>query len=271
MRRLLIRPGAIGDCIVALPALEHLAADYLEVWAPSAIVPLIRFAHRVRSLPSTGIDLVGVGDLKIPDGLKAELESFDSIVSWYGANRPEFRQALQNLGVACEFHPALPPHDYPGHAGDFFARQVGAPLGQQPRIQTPSRSAQRDSVVIHPFSGSPSKNWPEPHFRELASKLTCKVEWTVAPEDEWVGASRFTSLAELAGWIAGARLYIGNDSGIAHLAAATGVPTLALFGPSSPRTWGPRGQDVTILVSQPLARLSVETVLATVNRLLGFR
>ena len=60
MRRLVIRPGAIGDCIVSLPALEFLRTDYLEVWTSSAIVPLVRLASHVRSIASTGLDLAGV-------------------------------------------------------------------------------------------------------------------------------------------------------------------------------------------------------------------
>jgi|ERR1700761_1739673 len=271
MRRLLIRPGAIGDCIAAFPALEHLATDYTELWVPSNVVPLVPFAQRVCSLASTGIDLVGVGDLEMPSQLRAQLESFDSIVSWYGANRPEFRRALLHLGLPCEFHPALPPIVHPEHAIDFFARQAGAPLHQSPRIRIEKRSEPRNSVVIHPFSGSVLKNWPESRYRELASKLKCEVEWTAGPEEKWPDATRFDNLAELAGWIAGARLYIGNDSGVAHLAAATGIPVLVLFGPSPPQVWAPRGPNVTILVSDPLERLSLEIVLQTANRLLGFR
>lgn len=267
MRRLLIRPGAIGDCITALPAMEHLAASYTEVWVPSPVVPLISFAERTRSLASTGINLLGVGDLEMPPALRAELAGFDSIVSWYGANRREFREALGSLGAKCEFHQALPPPDYRGHATDFFARQVGAAAGQQPRIEF-DRSAQRDSVVLHPFSGSGKKNWPEARYRELAGQLACAVEWTVGPEDELPGAKRFDNLRELADWIAGARLYIGNDSGIAHLAAATGVATLVLFGPSSPLIWGPRGRKVTILAANALEHWSVDAVLAAANRLL---
>jgi len=271
MRRLLIRPGAIGDCIVAIPALEYLRTHYTEVWVPSPLVPLIAFADRVRSLASTGIDLVGVGDLEMPEPLKTYLQSFDSVVSWYGSNRPEFRHALTSLGVPCEFHQALPPAGYSGHAVDFFASQVGAPLGQRPRIRMHSASGPRDSIVIHPFSGSIAKTWPASRFRELALKLTCKVEWTAGPEDDWPDATRFANLAELAGWVAGARLYIGNDSGIAHLAAAAGVSTLVLFGPSSPQLWAPRGREVAVLAADPLERLAVEAVLETANRLLGYR
>src|SRR5580698_3897648 len=49
MRRLAIRPGAIGDFIVSLPALECLQTDYYEIWATSANVPLVRFADRARA------------------------------------------------------------------------------------------------------------------------------------------------------------------------------------------------------------------------------
>jgi heptosyltransferase III len=270
MRRLLIRPGAIGDCITAFPALEYLAVEYTEVWIPSAIMPLVGFADRVRPLSSTGIDLVAVGDLKMPEQLASELRSFDSIVSWYGANRQEFRDEMGGLGIPCEFHRALPPGEYRGHAADFFASQVGAPLGLHPRLRMAEHAA-RESVAIHPFSGSAKKNWPLEHFRELAARLSCPVEWTAGPEEELDSAVRFSNLGELAGWIAGARLYIGNDSGIAHLAAAAGVPVLVLFGPSAAEIWAPRGRDVTILAAQPLERLSVETVLRAANRLLDCR
>src|ERR1700751_3091033 len=129
MRRLLIRPGAIGDCILSFPALEYLKSDYTEVWISSAVAPLVRFADAVRPLSSTGIDLVGLRDLEAPARVWNTLRSVDSIVSWYGANREEFRNALSNTGVPCEFHAALPPADYDGHATDFFAEQAGAQAG----------------------------------------------------------------------------------------------------------------------------------------------
>ena len=58
MLRLIIRPGGIGDCILSLPAIEYLRADYTEVWVPSGVVPVIRFA-KARAIASTGIDLLG--------------------------------------------------------------------------------------------------------------------------------------------------------------------------------------------------------------------
>ena len=269
MRRLLIRPGAIGDCILSLPVFQHLRTEYTELWISSPVLPLVDCAGVVRSLASTGLDLVGVGDLQMPAPLKGTLQSFDSIVSWYGANRPPFREALTNLGVPCEFHAALPPPDFSGHVTDFFAQQVGAPLGLVPSIKV-QPSASRGTVVIHPFSGSLRKNWPLASYFELAKCLPLKIEWTCGPEEQLPDAVRFENLGELAAWIASARLYIGNDSGITHLAAAVGVPTIAIFGPSSPDMWAPRGPNVTVLHSNPLNALSVREVLDTANPLLGW-
>jgi ADP-heptose:LPS heptosyltransferase len=50
----------------------------------------------------------------------------------------------------------------------------------------------------------------------------------------------------LAAILSQCHLFIGNDSGITHLAAALGVPTIALFGPTDPYVWGPRGKKVFI-------------------------
>ncbi|MGA8028522.1 MAG: glycosyltransferase family 9 protein, partial [Bryobacteraceae bacterium] len=129
-------------------------------------------------------------------------------------------------------------------------------------------STARESIVIHPFSGGRRKNWPLHLYRELASRLPCEIEWTAGPEEELPTARRFENLADLAAWIAGARLYIGNDSGITHVAAATGVRTLALFGCLSPETWAPRAENVRILRADTLEKLDIETVLSAVNRLL---
>jgi len=267
MRRLLIRPGAIGDCILALPALESLRSDYTEVWISSPLVPLVQFADAVRPIAATGIDLVGVGDLPIDPGLRERLASFDSIVSWYGFARPELRQALELTGAACKFYPALPPADFEGHACNFFLSQVEAPLGIAPRIAI-APSAPRNTVVIHPFSGGKQKNWPLDNFHRLATQLGISVDWTAGPEEELAPAMRFTSLADLASWMSGARLYIGNDSGITHLAAAIGMPVLALFGPTSPERWAPRGSNVHVLQHSPINSLPVSTVTFEIGKLL---
>lgn len=222
--------------------MEFLAADYTEVWVPSVVAPLVRFADKVAPLASTGIGLVGVGDIPTPSQFAEKLRGFDSIVSWYGANSDDFRRAIKRA----EFHRALPPEGDPRHAVDFFAAQVGAPSGLAPRIRG-FESERRNEIIIHPFSGSDKKNWPLERFRELARRLPLPVEWCA--EEKF----RFDDLGELALWLAGARLYIGNDTGVTHLAAALGVQTIAIFTGSDPKRWAPRGENVMVLRSPSVA------------------
>jgi heptosyltransferase III len=264
-RRLVIRPGAIGDFIVSLPAIESLGDAHLEIWTAAAHAPLVRFAACARSIASTGLDLLGITTPE-PRLLDA-LRGFDSIVSWYGSNRPEFRLLVQSLGLPFHFLDALPEAGSARHAVDFYLEQTVALRSQAPastpRIRVPE--CQRAGAIIHPFSGSPRKNWPLERYRELADRLsaTLPVEWCAGPEDHLPGASiRIANLYELACRLAGARVYIGNDSGIAHLAAAVGTTVVALFGPTDPRVWAPRGDDVRVVRAPEMAAIPVAEVLA---------
>lgn len=249
MRRLIIRPGAIGDLIVSLPALECLRTDYLEVWTAAANVPLVRFADRVRAIGDTGLNLLGIGE---PDPALIEtLIGFDSVISWYGSNRPEFKELVRKLGPHFRFFPALPHEGCGMHACDYYLEQVRqistCESDGVPRIDC--QAEREDFAAIHPFSGSPRKNWPLGNFRRLAAGLerTLPVRWCAGPEDPpLAGAVQIPDLYELACWLARARLYIGNDSGITHLAAAVGTPVLAIFGPSDPAVWAPRGKQVRV-------------------------
>ena len=267
IKRLLIRPGAIGDCFLSLPALQFLQADYTEVWVPTSIMPLIQFADRVDSLASTGIDTFGIEGFPVCDKLLARLRSFDEVVTWYGSNRSEFRNCLQAAGVNCIFHSPLPPQGGDLHATDFFAVQVGAPAGLIPQL-TIANHESRHTLVIHPFSGSARKNWPLSLYQQLAAQLPLSVEWLAGPAEELEDAVRFSDLGDLARWLRGAQAYLGNDSGITHIAAALGIPTLALFGPTDPRVWCSRGVHVRHLKHEPLAELSVETVYDLLTKIL---
>jgi heptosyltransferase III len=206
------------------------------VWTTGPNVPLIRFADRVRSISSTGIDF-------FPPRLEA-MEPFDEIVSWYGTNRPEFREAASYYPV--RFLDALP--NTPGvHAIDFYMRQVGGADGAIPRIDVPRED--RRFIAVHPYSGSAKKNWP--YFAELIARLDRPVQVCVGPEQSWRGAVRYDDLYALAKWLAQATLYIGNDSGITHLASAVGIPVIAIFQASDPVMWAPRGRAPTLSLLQP--------------------
>jgi ADP-heptose:LPS heptosyltransferase len=81
------------------------------------------------------------------------------------------------------------------------------------------------------------------------------VYWCAGSDDPPLEGTvvRIEDLYSLARWLARARLYVGNDSGITHLAAAAGAPVLALFGPSDPEIWAPRGPNVRVARWRPPA------------------
>jgi heptosyltransferase-3 len=260
--RLLIRPGAIGDFILSLPALDFLRDDHTEVWTAAPNVPLARFADRARAINSTGLDRLGITDA---DDVIERLRKFDSIHSWYGSNRPEFRALVEFLGLPFTFYDALP--DGAQHASDFYLEQVGATAGRVPHIEC--RFARPSELaILHPFASRPDKRWPLARFEELAALLESErhmsVKWCRGPEEELERAYFVENLYELGAGIATAAVFIGNDSGISHLAAAVGTPVVALFGPTDLRVWAPRGIAETAVRS---IDSSAEEVFQVANRI----
>jgi ADP-heptose:LPS heptosyltransferase len=96
------------------------------------------------------------------------------------------------------------------------------------------------------------------------------VRWCAGPEEDLPGAVRIEDLYELGCWLRRARLYIGNDSGISHLAAAVGTPVVAMFGPTDPAVWAPRGEHVTVIRAPggDLQALGVDEAAAVVHNML---
>jgi ADP-heptose:LPS heptosyltransferase len=121
-------------------------------------------------------------------------------------------------------------------------------------------------IAIHPGSGSLRKCWPEANFLRVCHYLLeaykAKIllvlgaaekhlETELLDETEAIKPiiAKNLPLSHLAAILQMADLYIGNDSGVTHLAAAVGCPTLAVFGPSNPEVWKPLGTSVKVLYS----------------------
>jgi ADP-heptose:LPS heptosyltransferase len=227
--------------------MEALAARsrYTEVWCAEQNVPLTRFADRARSIGSTGLDRIGITHA---EDVIERLRAFDEIISWYGENRPEFRELVADLGLPFRFLRALP--DGGCHAVEFYVAQaasLGAKAFGNPSIACPDVA--RTFAVMHPFASSKAKRAPMEVFQTTAEKLerVMPVRWLCGPEEELSGAVRITDLYELACWLRGARILVGNDSGISHLAAAVGTPVMAFFTSTDPKIWAPRGCAVNVI------------------------
>jgi heptosyltransferase-2 len=139
--------------------------------------------------------------------------------------------------------------------------------------------------ALHPGSGGLKKNWPLEHFLTLAEAMRREragnpvfilgpVEKEVRPEARALIVGRGfpvlenVELPRLAGALSRVAGYIGNDSGVTHLASCLNLPALALFGPTDPRLWGPIGRKTVILeAGSAWQGLSVKAVLEAWRRL----
>jgi ADP-heptose:LPS heptosyltransferase len=181
------------------------------------------------------------------------------------------------------------PEPGEGHASPWLAeaaRDLGAvadplppdlePTPEEREAARPFRSRLPPRfLALHPGSGSTAKNWPADRFAALARGLAPSRPWLLVsgPADEAataaLGAGMEVVLAAglpprgLGALLAYAGLFVGNDSGVSHLAAAFGAPTLALFGPTEPSAWAPVGRRVRVVRSpdRAMAGLREEAVL----------
>jgi heptosyltransferase-3 len=147
------------------------------------------------------------------------------------------------------------------HVSDWLTRSITnlGVVGSTPPA-TPERRAPGE-VILHPGSGSAHKNWSS--WREVIAALRPRrVTVPTGPADEravetllreWptgVAAPeimREQTLEELRDRLVESSLYLGNDSGVSHLAAALGVPSVVVFGPTDPEIWRPVGRHVNVL------------------------
>jgi len=157
------------------------------------------------------------------------------------------------------------------------AAALAAPFaGMMPRLATRAQEASlHGATLIHPGSGSPRKNWPMERFVDLSRNLESlghRVVWIRGPAEMaqpqvWEGERMDQpSLQALAATLAASRLFIGNDSGVSHLAGAVGASTVTLFGPTSGKVWRPDGPLVRTASSatEAIADLPLQSVLAEV-------
>jgi ADP-heptose:LPS heptosyltransferase len=166
-------------------------------------------------------------------------------------------------------------NDADTHVSRFLQRQLnglGYSIGGKPIRLLPNPGEKRavedflkglgifsPPILIHPGSGGRRKVWPLGNWHALImwlrTELSFQVLLSIGPADEYLnkfsrvmreaGVSVVSGLSavRLSALLSFCRLYIGSDSGVSHLAAAVGIPAIAVFGPTDPRVWGPRGTN----------------------------
>jgi hypothetical protein len=202
-----------------------------------------------------------------PPGVAARFEPFSACIAY--TSDIQIPQALERLIPKVI---AYPPAPVGVHAAEWLARPSVALGAEAPAVPpdmeaAASEEAETDAflsgrlepgfLAIHPGSGGRAKNWPSERFATLANDLGPQP-WLLVegPADIAAGAALARTgacvrashlpLRRLGSVLGRAGLFVGNDSGVSHLAAAWGAPTLALFGPTDPATWSPVGRRVAV-------------------------
>ena len=272
-----IFPGALGDFICFLPALQILRqAAPLDLYACSEFCELVPEGVTVRSLESPEIGALFQPESAEPASAMARWHSYDALYSWHGSGNPDVVRRLQKITAGRSRCFPFRPVEVTGHQADYYLSCVGGGKA----VSVPGSIALREDAIrwrerfwaehgldgrpvlaLAPGSGAREKNWPAESFLAV-------VEWwrraahgealllTGPVERERGGLGRLCarcidagqlSLAQIAAVLARSLVYLGNDSGVSHLAGALGVRTVVFFGPSNPLQWAPRGGKVVVL------------------------
>ena len=289
---LLVRFGGLGDLLVTLPAIRFIRAKFPEakltlicreqygrLYLEAGIVDEIIPEDSRRLLPLFEAEASSGGDSA------AWLASFDSVIAWTQENPESYLLKAPGFrgGKARPWIIQADPLGKEPLSRVFFRNTVKAtgqtvvpPAEEWSRL--PLKSFSNDTelkTVVHPGSGSETKRWPLRNFLKMIEELaergmggavvTGEAEDNLADEIEKAGLPpnwkwvRCPSILSLAGLLSGAAFYLGNDSGVTHLAAACGATVVALFRNENASIWRPLGR-VHLLSAASLSEISLESV-----------
>jgi len=277
---LVIRPGALGDTLMLLPALHQLKGR-----APVTVAGRRPGLGFISQATGRVVDMEGPGWHRLfgpgPDPQGLPVSSADHVVAFLkdqdGRIERNLRAYFPDAGVF--IFPSRPAEGAITHAAFHIAsclRASGLPLNPQaamqraceePLIRMASDSGSGRRIVLHPGSGSPRKNHPASFWIRLIESLRAdremegaRITVLLGPAEEGLkglfGAHAHDQRREISicpsdgsllRILHEADLYVGHDSGITHLSALLGTMTLALFRESDPRQWRPLGPKVVVI------------------------
>jgi ADP-heptose:LPS heptosyltransferase len=278
-RILVIHYGALGDIVAAFPALLRLKAAY----GPITMVCQNNIGSLARHLdiadkwyPLESAAFASLHSSQVHPAVKKILLSFSKIILF--SNSPCLETTLLSMTKSKIYRiRSRPDSDEKIQVG----RHILSNLARYKIIEESGKDMfcslsssihgdWRDfdhypsKIFIHPGSGSRKKCWPVSNFIKTAllmEKKGWEPEFILGPAEYDLfdrlmgqkplnaGVHKVQTLTELAILLKTGGGYIGNDSGVSHLSAFLGLPTVAVFGPSDPDVWKPMGRAVEILRS----------------------
>ncbi len=284
-----MRGGALGDFVLTLPVLQALRATHPEAFLTLMARPqYARLAapDRIIDLHDSRLAPLHADGGRLDSELLERLAELDLLIVFTTTPEGPLVEHLQRIvqGQVIAADPRPAPHTSTHITEHLLAPLRGLGIHAAtpvPRIRIDAqarrtaeqehRHHRRPLVMIHPGSGGRKKCWPDDRFARLAEQLRrrgCGVLTLAGPVETHVNQTNREPMVRppdpvaLAGCLSQADLFIGNDAGPGHVAAAVGIPTLTLFGPTRPEIWRPRGPQAHIIRAQAgeLTRLGVDSV-----------
>ncbi len=260
MRTVVFHMGGVGDFLLSCPAMACLAGE--------GPVEVVGNPERIAIAVEAGVaekahDHYAVGFESVfsepNDRFRSFISKFDRAVVWMNDDGC-IAEAMRSCGVRdVAVFAGIPPGDWQSNAADYFLSCLGFETGGLFRL--PDKGVRNPKrAVVHPGSGGEKKNWPLERFEAVAAALESEgfsVDWCLGPAEEGISLTvaskvlRFERIVDLAEHLQSVGVYVGNDSGITHLAAVCGCRTLAIFGATNPGVWAPLGDNVRVVSGNP--------------------
>ncbi len=283
-----IRLRSLGDCVLTTPALDILKSARPDLRIAVVVEDRFRAVfernpdieallgpswRELRDwLPDLCLNLHGGNTSALLTALSgAQWRAGFGHYRWQSLYNVHIPRVQQILGEERTFHTA--EH----RASAMF--YLGVPRVEVPRAKlfATARSKGRAYAVIHPVASQPDKTWHATGFLAAAQRLRDSMGldpvFIAGPGEDLAAFAEYRTvigapLGEIKSLLSGASLFLGNDSGPAHIAAAFGVPVVAIFGSSDPDVWGP-WRTTSVIVRSPAGIQSVteEQVLGALERM----
>jgi ADP-heptose:LPS heptosyltransferase len=264
-----IRLRSLGDCVLTTPALALLKQTRPDLRI--GVVVEDRFAPIFTGNPA-------VDGILPPNASELARWKADLALNLHGgtrsaqltiASRAPLRAAFTHFRFQLAYNLRIPRAqeilgcDRTVHTAEHLASAMfylGVPMRDIPRARlfATTRSAPAPYAVLHPLASAPDKTWPAASFLAVARHLELEINlepvFIAGPHEDLSAFNQYrcvagASLEEIKSLLAAASLFIGNDSGPAHMAAAFGLPVVVFFGTSDPEIWRPWKTESRVLTS----------------------
>jgi len=260
---LIFHQGALGDFVLTFPAILPLQNAGMDIIAQGRLGRLACHLH----ISDTCFPLESAmfaslwSDSSDKDARLRDFFAPYEIILVFSFSQ-QVEDAIRKISESTVFRiPPRPAAHERVHVTQFIRNHLaGYGLVQTEEFAFPGKSRKHDfssnKILIHPGSGSRRKNWPIDRFVQVYENLKSEgmePEFIIGPAEDFLTkqlgtcrshcTSDLIALTEMMKHAAG---FVGNDSGLSHLAAFLGLPVSVIFGPSDPLRWKPVG-NVRIL------------------------